>query len=66
MRTMLAVLMVALLAAPAIARGKRQSAAQSQQSTEQLKKAQEADQNYKASLGRIPDQKPADPWGSVR
>jgi hypothetical protein len=35
-------------------------------SAEQLKKAQEADQDHKASLDRIPDQRPADPWGKAR
>jgi hypothetical protein len=48
--------MMALMAVPAFARGKHQSAAQSQLSAEQLKKAQEADQDYKTSLDRIPDQ----------
>ena len=50
----------------AFARGKHQSAAQSQLSAEQLKKAQEADQDYKTSLDRIPDQKGADRWGNAR
>jgi hypothetical protein len=66
MRLVLAILMMALMAVPAFARGKHQSAAQSQLSAEQLKKAQEADQDYKTSLDRIPDQKAADRWGNAR
>jgi ribosomal protein L12E/L44/L45/RPP1/RPP2 len=70
MRFLLAALLaasVALLGAlPASAKGKRQAAGQQQQSEEQKKKAKELDSNYKASLSRIPDQKPSDPWGPMR
>jgi hypothetical protein len=37
-----------------------------QQTEEQKKKVLEAEKAYKAALGRIPDQKPSDPWASVR
>jgi hypothetical protein len=66
MRVALVALMVALLAVPAFARVKKQSPAQQQQNEVQRKKAEALDNNYKASLGRIPDQKPADPWGTMR
>jgi hypothetical protein len=65
MRLLLTALILALLAVPAFARGKHQPA-QKQQSEDQLKKSKEADKNYKDSLNRIPDQKAADPWGTLR
>ena len=32
---------------------------------EKVRKAQR-EQDYKSAIGKIPDQKPTDPWGSVR
>lgn len=68
MRTVvIALAAVALLAAPAHARGKGgpQSGADQQQSAEQKKKNAEAEKAYNAALGQIPEKK-FDPWGSVR
>jgi hypothetical protein len=67
MRTfVIALTTIAVLTAPAYARGKGSRQASGQQTEEQKKKAAEAEQAYKAALGKIPDQKKADPWGSMR
>ena len=66
MRIVLVVTMVVLLAIPAQARGKRDSGAQPQQTADQQKKSREEEKAYKDTLKRIPNQKPADPWGKVR
>lgn len=65
MRVVLAAILIALLAVPAQARGKRQAQDQTQ-SAEQQKKARDADQAYKSALKSIPAQKPADPWNNMR
>lgn len=65
MRVVLVAVMMVLLAIPAHARGKRNSAAQPQ-AEDQQKKLLAEEKAYKAALGRIPNQKPADPWGKVR
>jgi hypothetical protein len=54
------------LTAPAYARGKGNRQASGQQTEEQKEKAAEAEKAYKDALGKIPDQKPADPWGGMR
>jgi hypothetical protein len=66
MRVVLALALVALLAMPAYAKGRKQSPEQQQQDAEKQKRQQETDQAYKSSLGKIPDQKPADPWAPMR
>ena len=67
MRIVLMALLLASLAVPAYARGKRDAgAAQSQNTTEQQKKSREEEKAYKEALKRIPVQKPADPWAKVR
>ena len=66
MRIVLIALMTALLVIPVHARGKRNSGAEPQQTTDQQKKSREEEKAYKDTLKRIPDQKPADPWAKVR
>jgi hypothetical protein len=67
MRIVLIAMMTALLVFPAQARGgKRGGQQQQQNSTEQQQKAKAEEAAYKDALGRIPNQKPADPWGKVR
>ena len=57
---------IALLAAPAYARGKGKQESSGQQSEEQKKKAAEADKAYKAALDKIPNKPKPDPWGGMR
>ena len=66
MRTIVVALMIALLASPALARGKRNSGEQQQQTGDQQKKSRAEEKAYKDALSRIPVQKPADPWAKVR
>jgi hypothetical protein len=70
LRIALIIGLVGLLAIPASAQrghGKRdQSEGKQQQTAEQRKKTREAEEAYKAALGKIPDQKPPDPWKNVR
>jgi hypothetical protein len=67
MRTVvIALTTIAVLTAPAYARGKGKNPAAGQQTEEQKKKAAQAEKDYKAALDKIPDQKPADPWGGMR
>jgi hypothetical protein len=67
MRIVLIALMIAVLAVPAHARGKRGAGSQQQQSSaEQKQKALKEEKDYKSALDRIPDQKAADPWSKVR
>ncbi len=74
MKTLLAVLTIAALAATAHAQdmsGRRSKGRGSPQSTEQQKADQQkkkaVDDAYKSALGRIPDSKEKfDPWRSVR
>jgi hypothetical protein len=65
MRVVLVAVMMVLLAIPAEARGKRNSAAQPQ-AGDQQKKSLAEEKAYKAALDKIPNQKPADPWGKMR
>jgi hypothetical protein len=66
MRIILVALMIALLAIPANARGKKPSGEQPQQAADQQKKSRDEEKAYKDALGRIPNQKPVDPWSKVR
>ena len=66
MRIVLAALMMALLAIPAHARGKQRSGAQPEHAADQQKKSRAEEKAYKDAFGRIPNQKPADPWGTMR
>jgi hypothetical protein len=66
MRVVLAALMVALLAIPAHARGKQRAGAEPQQAADRQKKSREEEKAYKDALGRIPNQKPVDPWSKMR
>jgi hypothetical protein len=66
MRIILVVLMIALFAVQAHARGKRGAGTQPQSSADQQKKSLAEEKNYKAALDRIPNRKPADPWAKVR
>lgn len=68
MRVFLAAAVIALLAGPACAQSHvpeygETDKAKTPQQIEAEKAAQEA---YKRSLGNIPDQGAADPWGNVR
>jgi hypothetical protein len=60
---LLAAAMVALLAGPSYAQGKP---ADKEKSAVEKEADREAERAYKRSLGNIPDQGPADPWGNVR
>jgi hypothetical protein len=67
MRIVLIALLAMLLVAPAHARGQKHSGAQQQPNSEEQKKArQQQEKDYKSALSRIPNQKPADPWGKIR
>jgi hypothetical protein len=67
MRVLGAAAMIALLAGPAYAQSKTPGPPppppKSQQEIEAERAAERA---YKSSLGNIPDQPPADPWGNAR
>ena len=67
MRNVLIVLVLLSFAVPAQARGgKQRSDTTKQNSGEQQKKSGEEEKAYKDALRRIPNQKPADPWGKIR
>ena len=68
MRIVLAALMVACrLQFRPHARGKqRRGRASRSSAAEQQKKSREEEKAYKDALGRIPNQKPADPWSKMR
>jgi hypothetical protein len=66
MRVVLVALIMVSVAIPAHARGKRGSGAQAPQAGDQQKKSRAEEKAYKDALGRIPNQKPADPWSKVR
>jgi hypothetical protein len=68
MRTFIVALAtIALLTAPAYARGKgSKGSASGQQTEEQKKKNAAAEKAYKDALGRIPEQKISDPWANMR
>jgi hypothetical protein len=67
MRTaMIALATIALLTAPAYARGGGKGKQSTGQSEEQKQKAAQADKAYKAAVDSIPNQPKADPWGGMR
>ena len=66
MRIVLVAMIIALLAVPAHARGKKDSGAQQQNSEQKTKARAQEEKDYKSALSRIPNQKPADPWAKVR
>jgi hypothetical protein len=66
MRVVLVALTISLLANPAHARGKQRQGAEPQQAADQQKKSREEEKAYKDALGRIPNQKPIDPWSKMR
>lgn len=59
---------LALLTTPALARGrgKKESPADAQATADKRAKDAQVEKDYKAAMDRIPDRKPADPWGNVR
>ena len=58
---------VLLLAGPAFAqRGAASAPADPPKSQTQIEQEKATDNAYKRSLGNIPDQPPADPWGGAR
>jgi hypothetical protein len=72
MRSIFAAAMILLLAMPAFAQSS-QSKSQTPgppppppKSKQEIDAERKADQDYKKSLGNIPDQPPADPWGNAR
>ena len=62
----IAVVMIALVATPALAQNKGGRYPVEPQSAERKARDAQVEKDYKAALGRIPDQKPVDPWGNVR
>ena len=69
MRIILAFVMVALLAGPAIAQDNHvpRYGEEDKEKTAQQKAADKAaSEAYQRSLGNIPDKGPSDPWGPVR
>ena len=69
MRVVAAAVMVAFLAGPAFAQQKaipRYGEEDKEKTTEQKNADREAEKAYRRSLGNIPEQKPVDPWGTVR
>ncbi len=65
-----AAVIFSLTIVPAMAQGHREKGNKSQTdpqaSADKKTKDAQLDKDYKAALSRIPDQKPADPWGNVR
>jgi hypothetical protein len=68
MRILLALAMITALAWPAYAQQKTPQPAPGPppKTQKQIEADREADRAYKKSLGNIPDQPAADPWGSAR
>jgi hypothetical protein len=69
MRVFYAAAVSALLAGPALAQSQaipRYGETAKTKSAQELAAEKEAEQAYKRSLGNIPEQKPSDPWGTVR
>jgi hypothetical protein len=61
---LIALTAIALLTAPAYARGKgKQSPGQTE---EQKQKSAKAEKDYKAAVDSIPDKPKGDPWGGMR
>jgi hypothetical protein len=67
MRVLCAAAMAALLAGPAFAQGKGGGKDPPPAKTQtEIDADRAAETAYKKSLGNIPDQAPADPWGGAR
>ena len=71
MKLVFAAAAVAMLTVPTCAQGQgRGSASQppaaAPKSPQEIEAERAAEQAYKKSLGNIPDQPPADPWGTAR
>jgi hypothetical protein len=69
MRVFRAVSVLVLLVGPAHAQTQsvpKYGEANKPKSPQELRSEKEAERAYKKSLGNIPDQAPADPWGNVR
>lgn len=68
MRILLAVAMIFALAWPAYAQQKTPQPAPGPppKTQKQIEEDKAADRAYQKSLGNIPDQPPADPWGNAR
>jgi hypothetical protein len=68
MRVFLAAVMIALLAGPAFAQGAKGSGKEpaAPKTQTEIDSERAAERAYKNSLGNIPDQAPADPWGGAR
>lgn len=68
MRIFCAAAMIALLAGPAYAQSKPvpQYGDLKGKSPQEIAAEREAERAYNRSLGNIPEQKAADPWGNVR
>ena len=68
-RTLGAVVLIALLAGPAYAQDQhvpKYGEADKEKSPAEKEADKEAQRAYQRSLGNIPEQKGADPWGAVR
>jgi hypothetical protein len=71
MKIVFAAAVIAMLAVPAYAQGLAKGAgpqpsSQAPKSQQEIEADRAAERAYKKSLGNIPDQPPADPWGSAR
>ena len=71
MKVVLAAAVIAMLAVPAYAQSQVKGAGpqptpQAPKSRQEIEADRAAEQGYKKSLGNIPDQPPADPWGNAR
>jgi hypothetical protein len=69
MKILGAVAVIALLAGPAYAQSQpvpRYGDVDKGKSPQEIQADKEAEKAYKRSLGNIPEQKSADPWGAVR
>lgn len=69
MKVFYAAVVIALLAGPAFAQSEpipKYGDAPKTKSAQELAAEKEAERAYKRSLGNIPEQKPSDPWGTVR
>jgi len=67
MKTFYAVVMSLLLTGSAFAQGINLAPGERPRSAEEREKDQQIEQNYRAEMKKIPDQKASsDPWGNVR
>jgi hypothetical protein len=69
MRVFAAAVVIALLAGPAYAQTQpvpRYGDTDKKKSPQEIEAERESERAYKKSLGNIPDQRPTDPWGTVR